>query len=174
MQLKLGFHKRRKRRRRKQKHNSFYVTVKTGFHKRKHDGSGDGRNGRFPFSSVSVFLFVASAARENKTQHRRMECSDSILSLANQRTRSRIGAIFLSAKMAIDVVVICSWLMIFILWRRRRRLLISKQRKKKRFWMRDIFRKRESQGDFFNLVKELRLSDREYYFRYLRINRIDV
>ena len=36
------------------------------FLKRKHDGSGDGRNGRYPFSSFSVFT---SVPRENKTNH---------------------------------------------------------------------------------------------------------
>ena len=59
----------------------------------------------FLFLPSLFFLSVASAARENKTQHRCMECSDSILSLANQRFRSRIGAIFLFVKMAIDVVI---------------------------------------------------------------------
>ena len=141
--------------------------MKTGLHKRKHDGSGDGRNGRFPFSSVSVSASVASVLRENKTQHRRKECSVSISSLANQRSRSRVqpnSGPATKCKMATDVVLII-WIMIFILRRRRRRSLLSKKRKKKRFWVREIFRRRETQGDFYNLVKELRLCDREYYFR---------
>ena len=30
---------------------------------------------------------------------------------------------------------------------------------------RDIFTKRKTQGDYYNLVQELKLGDREFYFR---------
>ena len=53
----------------------------------------------------------------------------------------------------------------FIFLRRRKRKRLQKRRKTKRFWGRDIFKERKSQGDFYNLVEELRLGDCEYYFR---------
>ena len=52
------------------------------------------------------------------------------------------------------------------LLRRKCRRLFGIQRKIMRFGVTDIFLKRENQGVFFNLVKELRLSDREYYSRW--------
>ena len=39
------------------------------------------------------------------------------------------------------------------------------KRRKKRFWVRDIYRHRREQGEFSNLVQELRFGDREMYFR---------
>ena len=39
-----------------------------------------------------------------------------------------------------------------------------KQAKKRRFWVREIFQRREEHGVFSNLVTELQLGDREYYF----------
>ena len=53
----------------------------------------------------------------------------------------------------------------FIFLRRRKRKRLQKRRKTKRFWDRDIFKERKSQGDFYNLVEELRLGDCEYYFK---------
>ena len=53
----------------------------------------------------------------------------------------------------------------FIFLRRRKRKRLQKRRKTKRFWGMDIFKERKSQGDFYNLVEELRLGDYEYYFR---------
>ena len=41
-----------------------------------------------------------------------------------------------------------------------------KQAKKRRFWVREIFQRREEHGVFSNLVTELQLGDREYYFKY--------
>ena len=38
--------------------------------------------------------------------------------------------------------------------------------KPKRAWVREIFQRGKEQGDYHNLVKELRLHDREFYFRY--------
>ena len=58
---------RMRRKERKRKRKDSYATVKTGFHKRKLDGSGDGRNGRFPFSSVYVSASVTYVAV--KTEH---------------------------------------------------------------------------------------------------------
>ena len=53
------FHERCKERKRKWKHNTVtYVTVKTVCHKRKLERSGDGSNGRFPFSTVFISATV--------------------------------------------------------------------------------------------------------------------
>ena len=45
-------------------------------------------------------------------------------------------------------------------WRRDRKLI-----RKHRFWVREIFRKREELGMYGTLVPELRIHDREYFFR---------
>ena len=39
------------------------------------------------------------------------------------------------------------------------------KRRRKRFWVRDIYQRRAAQGEYANLVRELRLGDREFYFR---------
>ena len=38
------------------------------------------------------------------------------------------------------------------------------QRKPRNVWIRDIFMKRKTQGDYYNLVQELKLGDREIHF----------
>ena len=40
------------------------------------------------------------------------------------------------------------------------------KRKKHRFWVRAIFQQREELGLYHRLVQELRLHDREYFYRY--------
>ena len=54
--------------------------------------------------------------------------------------------------------------LLFLLIRRRTRLQRNQRR---RLWVRGVFLKRKSQGEFGNLVRELRTSDRELYFRYV-------
>ena len=44
------------------------------------------------------------------------------------------------------------------------------KRKTKRFWVREYLKKREKYGQFHTLFSELRLSDREYFFRYIRMS----
>ena len=56
-------------------------------------------------------------------------------------------------------------LLLFILIRRRRRL--QRNQVRRRLWVRGVFLKRKSQGEFGNLVRELRASDRELYFWYV-------
>ena len=41
----------------------------------------------------------------------------------------------------------------------------KKKTKKRRFWVGEIFRQRERLGIFSNLLRELQLGDREYYFK---------
>ncbi|XP_020628233.1 uncharacterized protein LOC110065440 [Orbicella faveolata] len=55
-------------------------------------------------------------------------------------------------------------LLLFILIQRRRRL--QRNQGRRRLWVRGVFLKRKSEGEFGNLVRELRASDREPYFRY--------
>ena len=38
-------------------------------------------------------------------------------------------------------------------------------------WIRQIFQRRREQGEFHNLLEELRVSDSESHFRYLRMSR---
>ena len=59
-------------------------------------------------------------------------------------------------------------LLILILLRRRRRRKAERQPEKRRrcCWVREIFTiKRKQQGDYHNLVLEMRQADREFYFR---------
>ena len=58
-------------------------------------------------------------------------------------------------------------LLLLLLRRRRRRREQKRVNRKRSCWVRDIFQKRKEQGDFHNLVQELQLADREFYFRYL-------
>ena len=52
-----------------------------------------------------------------------------------------------------------------ILHRRRRRKRVKK------VWIRSIFTKRRQQGEFHNLLQEMRLSDPESHFKYLRMSK---
>lgn len=52
-------------------------------------------------------------------------------------------------------------------------LLVRTRRKKRnppRFWIRDIYKKRKSQGAFHNLIQEMRLTDSERFINYLRMS----
>ena len=56
--------------------------------------------------------------------------------------------------------------LVFLLALRRR------QRKKKRsMWVRPIFKLRRQQGEYHNLLQEMRLSDPDSHFRYLRMSK---
>ena len=58
-------------------------------------------------------------------------------------------------------------LLLVLLFRgRRRRREGAIKKKSKRVWVREIFLWRKEQGEFHNLVRERRLGDREFYFRY--------
>lgn len=43
------------------------------------------------------------------------------------------------------------------------------ERRQRRFWVRDLLRERETQGDAANLIEEMRLGDHEMYFNYMRM-----
>jgi hypothetical protein len=64
-----------------------------------------------------------------------------------------------------DDNILASTLILGIIHRRRRR------RQARRCWVRPIFSRRRQQGDFHNLIQELRLSDPESYFRYMRMSK---
>lgn len=51
--------------------------------------------------------------------------------------------------------------------RRRRR----RRRGERRVWVRPIFTQRVQQGEYHNLLQEMRLSDPESHFRYLRMSK---
>ena len=55
------------------------------------------------------------------------------------------------------------WLLLIIILRRQRQYRNNIVRKRK--WVRDIYRRRAALGEYANLASELRLSDREFYFR---------
>ena len=75
-----------------------------------------------------------------------------------------------SLKMAAAEVFFAVAVILYVLFRRRRRRMLENdrnQKRKRKMWVRSIFRERQRKtyGHFHSLVKELRLGDREYYFR---------
>ena len=56
-------------------------------------------------------------------------------------------------------------LLLIIILRRQRQYRNNIVWKRKRFWVRDIYRRRAALGEYANLISELRLRDREFYFR---------
>ena len=48
---------------------------------------------------------------------------------------------------------------------------MKKKKKKRKMWVRPIFTKRRQQGEYHNLLQEMRLSDPESHFKYLRMSR---
>eukprot|EP00794_Sanderia_malayensis_P016397 gene16397-18034_t len=61
-------------------------------------------------------------------------------------------------------------ILIIGLLRKKKQLLTRKKYKKKRFWVRKIFQERERSGHFHALIQELRIHNREYFFRFLRMS----
>ena len=60
-------------------------------------------------------------------------------------------------------------MVLLMMLRRRRRERIAKP-KKKRMWMRRLFVERRSKGLYNVLVKDLKLFDREYFFKAFKMN----
>ena len=60
-------------------------------------------------------------------------------------------------------------LLVLLLRRRRKRMrkIVGNARAKHKFWIRNIYRNRDELGEYHRLVQELKLSDREYCFRYI-------
>ena len=52
----------------------------------------------------------------------------------------------------------------------RRRKRKEKTRKRRKFWVRQIFEKREMHREHYHFLPDLLSGDREFYFRYLRMN----
>ena len=58
------------------------------------------------------------------------------------------------------------YLAVYILLKRSiRRKKDEKARKKRTIWVRQIYKQREKSGIFHNLVREMALGDREFYFK---------
>ena len=68
-------------------------------------------------------------------------------------------------KMADDNEIFLFALLVIYVLRLRRRRNVRKTIRPKRFWVREVYRRRQGQGEFNNLVLELRGGDRELYFR---------
>ena len=50
------------------------------------------------------------------------------------------------------------------------RSTLSRNRIRKKIWIRQIFQQRETKGEFHILVKDLRLFDKEYFFRNFQVD----
>ena len=62
---------------------------------------------------------------------------------------------------------VSAMLMLILRRRRRRRRWLMAQPAERQFWVRQIFAKRETLGEFHTLVQEMRTSDRESFFKYV-------
>ena len=49
--------------------------------------------------------------------------------------------------------------------------LLKRKLKRRSVWVRPIFSRRRQQGEYHNLLQEMRLSDPDSHFRYLRLSR---
>ena len=58
-------------------------------------------------------------------------------------------------------------ILIELIRRRRRR----RRRRARKFWVRPLFRRRRQQGEYHNLLQEMRLADPESHFRYMRMSK---
>ena len=67
--------------------------------------------------------------------------------------------------MADDNEIFLFALLVIYVLRLRRRRNARKTIRPKRFWVREVYRRQQRQGEFNNLVLELRGGDRELYFR---------
>ena len=47
----------------------------------------------------------------------------------------------------------------------------NRRRRKRKMWVRPIFARRRQQGEYHNLLQELRLSDPESHFTYMRMTK---
>ena len=56
-------------------------------------------------------------------------------------------------------------LFVLLLFRRRRRRKLACEKQQRRFWVRDVFLRRKRLGQYENLIREIRVTDREMYFR---------
>ena len=68
-------------------------------------------------------------------------------------------------KMADDNEIFLFALLVIYVLRLRRHRNARKTIRPKRFWVREVYSRRRRQGEFNNLVLELRGGDRELYFR---------
>ena len=51
-----------------------------------------------------------------------------------------------------------------------RRSTVNRNRIRKKIWVRQIFQERDTKGEFHMMVKDLRLFDKEYFFRNFRMD----
>ena len=65
------------------------------------------------------------------------------------------------------VIIHCILVLLLLLSRRSRAR--EKRAKGRRFWVRAIFRQRQRFGCYHTLVQELRLGDREWHFKFIRM-----
>ena len=108
-----------------------------------------------------------AGSHERRKRKRKRKRKEVHTSNANASTVPYASAIEYSKMVdEVDVLVLLFFLLLGLRRIRRRRLIQRNNKPRpKRLWVREIFRKRQLQGDYHNLVRELQLGDREYYFR---------
>ena len=64
-----------------------------------------------------------------------------------------------------NIIILAAVMLLLRRRRRRRRRRLAALPNTPKFWVRDIFLRREELGEFHTLVQEMRNSDRESFFR---------
>ena len=67
-------------------------------------------------------------------------------------------------------IIIIHCVLILLLLESRRLLQRENRGNQRRFWVRPIFTARKTYGCYHTLVQELRLGDREWYFKFIRMS----
>ena len=67
--------------------------------------------------------------------------------------------------MAVDDIIDLTLAILLLVRFRRRRQALQKKIKKRKFWVRSIYQRRKRLGEYHRLFQELKLGDREYFFR---------
>ena len=64
-----------------------------------------------------------------------------------------------------ELLALYAYYLLTLVMIRRRGRRQTKEKRKHRFWVRKVFKKREELGVYHTLVQELRLHDREWFYR---------
>ena len=127
------------------------------------------------YACVQLFI-ILSLVSNNKKPLRdcctifvaRLSCNTSVAQHVVSIMRGKI----LNLKMAyVNKQFLWSqlYIILVVIARRRKRKNIIVKRSH-RFWVRRFLKKREEKGAFNSLIPELRMFDREYFYRYLRMS----
>ena len=108
-------------------------------------------SGRMPSVFFSTRISRSVSCREYSNQH-------------PQQSRN-MGSAYKHQESTWPRIVACA-----LLWRRRKKKRRVRGGAQRRVWLRPIFRKRRQQGEFHNLLQDMRLCDPDSHFSYIRMS----